>query len=68
MCFYERNRIGSLNKRQRLTRLIRTTVPSGNTSRKVYARKNRDGGGLDEKEAHRENTRRPSGFMNAFVL
>jgi len=31
-----------------------TTVPSGNTSRKVYAWKNRDGGGLDEKEAHRE--------------
>jgi len=45
-----RNRIGSLNKRQRVTRLIRATVPSA----KVYARKNRDAGGLDEKEAHRE--------------
>src|SRR5882762_7347946 len=62
-----RNLIDSLNKRQRVTRLIRATVPSANTSRKVYARKNRDGEALTRRKLTEKDTPRPSGFMNTFL-
>ena len=46
-----------------------TTVSSGNTSRKVYAWKNRDGGEtLTRRKLTEKDTHTPSGFMNAFVL